>query len=94
MSSDNYLVSIPVKGGRLGLYEVSASDSQICRDDPDHVLCQAVLAHALSCLGPYDNDQELAAAIDRAYEERVIEYPPELRHQRAKPRLRRSPKGR
>ena len=91
MSSDNYLVSVPAKDGRIGLYEVSASDSRICRDDPDHVLCPAVLAHALSCLGTYNNDQDLALAIERAYEERVIEYPPEIRHKRSSPRTRRSP---
>lgn len=91
MSSDNYLVSIPAKDGRIGLYEVSASDSRICRDDPDHVLCPAVLAHALSCLGTYDNDQALAEAIELAHAERVIEYAPELRHHRPSSRPRRAP---
>lgn len=80
MSADNYLISIPARAGRFGLYEVSHSDSRINPDDPDHVLCPAVLAHALRLVGTYDDDVQLTAAIDREYAQGVIEYSPVLRH--------------
>lgn len=91
MSADNYLVSIPTRGGRIGLYEVSHSDCRINVDDPDHVLCPAVHAHALRMVGTYTDEVQLSAAIKREYEQGTIEYPPVLRHQ---PAARRAPRPR
>jgi hypothetical protein len=80
MSADNYLVSIPAAGGAIALYEVSHSDSRICLDDPPHIVCPAIIAHALACHGVYATQADLDAAIARISEQQVIEYPPEALH--------------
>jgi hypothetical protein len=83
MSADNYLISIPAKGGAIALYLVSASDSNIKLDGPAHEFCKYIASnYAKQLQGTYDDEGALIKAVRalRSDSYQQIEYSTEYRH--------------
>lgn len=84
MSADNFLITIPMKGGKIGLYDVSMSDDEISSDpNKKHLTCEHVSKfYDTNLIGVYENDGELCDAMDAYEEETFVEYGPLFLHRK------------
>jgi len=77
MSADNFLVTIPAKGGKIALYEVSASDSWTSLDNPAerHIACRYIHdEYKDSLLGVFDDEAAVDAFAASYMQTHIVEY--------------------
>lgn len=77
MSADNFLVTIPAKGNKIALYEVSASDAKIDLEDVEirHEVCRHIHdQYADRLLDVFDDEVTIDAYAAQYMLENTVEY--------------------